>query len=107
MEFLPRTGRTSHANVRAVMRANNGDLCRANVFIKMRTTNNGTIPDEDTRIVYIEAKVAEQVAVNVSGYKKGQMEWFKKLELLLGKDLPPLSGHQESVGQVRTPSNEN
>nr|GEU33895.1 hypothetical protein [Tanacetum cinerariifolium] len=36
----------------AIMRANNGDLCRANVFIKMHTTNKGTIPDEDTRIVF-------------------------------------------------------
>ncbi|GJX33665.1 retrovirus-related pol polyprotein from transposon TNT 1-94 [Tanacetum coccineum] len=51
LEFLPRTGRTSHANVREEMKANNEDLCRANVFIKTRTANNGSIPDEDTRIV--------------------------------------------------------
>ncbi|PWA40729.1 hypothetical protein CTI12_AA560190 [Artemisia annua] len=51
MEFLPRTRRTSHANVREEMKANNEDLFRANVFIKTRTANNGTMPDEDTRIV--------------------------------------------------------
>ncbi|GJS78704.1 hypothetical protein Tco_0728585 [Tanacetum coccineum] len=33
------------------MKAKNEDLCYANVFIKTRTVNNGTIPDEDTRIV--------------------------------------------------------
>ncbi|GJS52405.1 uncharacterized protein Tco_0625767 [Tanacetum coccineum] len=51
LEFLPRTGRTSHANVREEMKTNNEDLCPANVFIKTRTANNSSIPDEDTRIV--------------------------------------------------------
>ncbi|GJR63700.1 copia protein [Tanacetum coccineum] len=157
------------------MKANNKDLCRANVFIKTRTVNNGTIPDEDTRVVVdrmkeklnevpqseqtdsfkkqvfihlvgpdghgsvktfgggvsscnvfgtcsslrnttssdaiermvqaqvaaqLEAKVAERVSnlvadqdaqieakvvAHVSNHEKDQMEWFKKLELLLGR----------------------
>lgn len=37
--------------------------------------------------------------------KKSQMEWFMKLELPLGRELPPPPGHQAhksglSVGQV-------
>ncbi|GKC50928.1 copia protein [Tanacetum coccineum] len=161
------------------MKAKNEDLCRANVFIKTRTANNGTIPDEDTRIVVeklnevpqseqtdsfkeqvfidlvgsdghgsvktfgggvssrkvfgprsslmnttsshaiermvqaqvaaqLEAKVAERianivadqdaqieakVAAHVSNHEKAQMEWFKKLELLLGRELPPPPGY--------------
>lgn len=35
------------------MKANNEDFCRANVFLKMRTTNNRTIRDEVTRIVVV------------------------------------------------------
>nr|GFC19461.1 hypothetical protein [Tanacetum cinerariifolium] len=35
------------------MKSNDKDLCRANVFIKTRTTNNDTIPDEDPRIVIV------------------------------------------------------
>ncbi|GJY18938.1 copia protein [Tanacetum coccineum] len=179
LEFLPRTGRTSHANVREEMKAKNEDLCRANVFIKMRTANNGIIPDEDTRIVVeklnevpqleqtdsfkeqvfidlvgsyghgsvktfgggvssrkvfgprsslmnttsshaiermvqaqvaaqLEAKVAERVAnlvedqdaqieakvaAYVFNHEKAQMDWLKKLELLLGRELPPPSGY--------------
>ncbi|GJZ79548.1 copia protein [Tanacetum coccineum] len=165
------------------MKAKNEDLCYANVFIKTRTVNNGTIPDEDTRIVVdrmkeklnevpqseqtdsfkeqvfidlvgsdghgsvktfgeavssrkvfrprsslmnttsshaiermvqaqvaaqLEAKVDERVAnlvadqdaqieakvaAHVSNHEKAQMEWFKKLELLLGRELPPPSGY--------------
>ncbi|GJZ44435.1 hypothetical protein Tco_0591690 [Tanacetum coccineum] len=42
----------------------------------------------------IEGKVAYQVAAHVSDNEKAQMEWFKKLKLLLGRGLPSLSGHQ-------------
>ncbi|GJR83334.1 sodium/hydrogen exchanger 6, partial [Tanacetum coccineum] len=159
----------------SLMKAKKEDLYRANMFIKMRTANNGKIPDEDTRIVVeklnevpqseqtdsfkeqvfidlvgsdghgsvktfgggvssrkvfgprsslmnttsshaiermvqaqvaaqLEAKVAERianivadqdaqieakVAAHVSNHEKAQMEWFKKLELLLGRELPP------------------
>ena len=44
----------------------------------------------------IDTKVVEQVAVHVSNYEKAQMEWFKKLELLLGRELPPPPGHHET-----------
>jgi hypothetical protein len=39
------------------MKANNGDLCRANVFIKTRSTKDGAIPDEDTQIVVVSTLV--------------------------------------------------
>ncbi|GKE56113.1 reverse transcriptase domain, reverse transcriptase zinc-binding domain protein, partial [Tanacetum coccineum] len=170
-------------HVLILMKAKNEDLYRANVFIKTRTANNGTIPDEDTRIVVdrmkeklnevpqseqtnsfkeqvfidlvgsdghesvktfgggvssrkvfgprsslmnttsshaiermvqaqvavqLEAKVAERVAnlvvdqdaqieakvaAYVSNHEKAQMEWFKKLELLLGREFPPPPGY--------------
>ena len=35
------------------MKANTEDLHRANMFIKMRTMKNGTIPDKDKRIVVV------------------------------------------------------
>nr|GEW30371.1 hypothetical protein [Tanacetum cinerariifolium] len=38
------------------MKANKEDLCHANVFIKTRTMKNGTIPDEDSRIVVDRTK---------------------------------------------------
>lgn len=39
------------------MKANKEDLCRANVFIKTRSTKDGTIPDEDTQIVVVSTLV--------------------------------------------------
>lgn len=38
------------------MKANKEDLCRANVFIKTRSTKDGTIPD-DTQIVVVSTLV--------------------------------------------------
>lgn len=35
------------------MKANNEDTSRASVFIKTRTRNDGTIPDDDTRIIIV------------------------------------------------------
>ncbi|GJU18478.1 hypothetical protein Tco_1146444 [Tanacetum coccineum] len=40
-----------HLKLHLEMKAKNENLCRTNVFIKTRTANNDTIPDEDTRIV--------------------------------------------------------
>ncbi|GJZ17134.1 hypothetical protein Tco_0553257 [Tanacetum coccineum] len=47
----------------------------------------------------IEGKVAYQVASHVSDNEKAQMEWYKKLKLLLRRGLPPSPGHQASVGK--------
>ncbi|GKB33059.1 hypothetical protein Tco_0872460 [Tanacetum coccineum] len=60
------------------------------------------VADQDTQI---EAKVA----MNVSNHEKAQMQWFKKLELLLGRELPPLPGYHahrfgSSAGESRFPS---
>ncbi|GKD40100.1 hypothetical protein Tco_1260307, partial [Tanacetum coccineum] len=134
----------------SLMKAKKEDLCRANMFIKMRTANNGNIPDEDTRIVVDRMKeklnevpqseqtdsFKEQVFIDLVGSDghgsvktfgggvssrkvfgprsslmnttsshaiermvqaqvAAQLEakWFKKLELLLGRELPPPPGY--------------
>nr|GEY72290.1 hypothetical protein [Tanacetum cinerariifolium] len=49
-----------------------------------RVTN--VVADQDAQI---EAKVA----AHVSNHEKAQMEWFKQLELLLRRELPPPPGY--------------
>ncbi|GJW08357.1 hypothetical protein Tco_1570780 [Tanacetum coccineum] len=41
-----------------------------------------------------DVQIKAKVAAHVSNYEKAQMEWFKKQELRLGRELPPPSGHQ-------------
>ncbi|GKF16766.1 hypothetical protein Tco_0061684, partial [Tanacetum coccineum] len=44
-----------------------------------------------------DAQIEAKVAVHFSNYEKAQMEWFKKLKLLLGRELQPPSGHQADM----------
>nr|GEU82829.1 hypothetical protein [Tanacetum cinerariifolium] len=39
------------------------------------------------------AQIEAKVAAHVSNHEKAQIEWFKKLELLLGREFPPLPGY--------------
>ncbi|GKE03908.1 hypothetical protein Tco_1395926, partial [Tanacetum coccineum] len=40
-----------------------------------------------------DAQIEAKVAAHVFNHEKAQMDWFKKLELLLGRELPPPSGY--------------
>ncbi|GKD49528.1 hypothetical protein Tco_1278504 [Tanacetum coccineum] len=40
-----------------------------------------------------DAQIEAKVAAHISNHEKAQMERFKKLELLLGRELPPSSGY--------------
>ncbi|GKA89933.1 hypothetical protein Tco_0811745 [Tanacetum coccineum] len=51
----------------------------------------------------IERMIEAKVAAHVSNYEKAQMESFKKLELLLGRELSPPSGHQDESNKKFQP----
>nr|GEU77819.1 hypothetical protein [Tanacetum cinerariifolium] len=65
-------------------------MVQAQVYMQLeakvaeRVTN--VVADQDAQIEF-------KVAAHVSNHEKAQMEWFKKLELLLGRELPPPSGY--------------
>ncbi|GKC67593.1 hypothetical protein Tco_1100191 [Tanacetum coccineum] len=45
-------------------------------------------------VVEQDSQIEAKVSMHVSNYEKAQMEWFKKLELLPGRELPPSPSHQ-------------
>lgn len=111
--FIDLVGPDGHGSVKTF----GGGVSTRDVFGAHSSLRNTTTSDAIERIVQdqvealLETKVAERVAylvaeqdaqieaklaVHVSNYEKAQMEWFKKLELLLGRELPPPPGHHET-----------
>ncbi|GKC01302.1 hypothetical protein Tco_0987438, partial [Tanacetum coccineum] len=108
--FIDLVGPDGHGSVKTF----GGGVSSRNVFGTHSLLRNTTSSDAIERMVQaqvaaqLEAKIAERVAnlvadqdaqieaklvAHVSNHEKDQMEWFKKLELLLGRELPPPPGY--------------
>ena len=120
--FIDLVGPDGHGSVKTF----GGGVSSRNVFGTRSSLRNTTSSDAIERMVQaqvaaqLEAKVAERVsnlvadqdaqieakvAAHVSNQEKALMEWFKKLELLLGRELPPPPGYHahrsgSSAGEV-------
>nr|GEW93041.1 copia protein [Tanacetum cinerariifolium] len=80
--FIDQVGSDGHESVKTF--GGGVSSCKLEAKVGERVTN--VVVDQDAQI---EAKVA----AHVSNHEKAQMEWLKKLELLLGRELPPPPGY--------------